>query len=86
MVVEITVVMADSMDSSCDASVRGQSTSILGDSPVVRDLAISWNPGGGTFSLAPGSSSSWCASFGELPDEAELEGSLRAHCSSSRRC
>ena len=53
---------------------------------MVRDLAISWNPGDNTFGLAPRSSSFWGACSGELPDEAELEGSLRACCSSSRRC
>ena len=74
MVVEITVATADSVDSSCD--IGGQSTSILGDLPVVRYLAVSWNPR---------SSSSWGASSGELADEAELEVSLRAHCSSSRQ-
>ena len=85
MVVEITVATADSADSSCDALVGGQSTSILADLPAVRDLAISWNPGGSTFSLAPRSSSSQGASSQELPDEAELKGPLRACWSSSWR-
>ena len=65
--------------------LRGQSTSISGDLPVIRDLVISCNPGGDTFSLAPRSSSSWGAGSEELPGKAELEVSLRAHCSSSRR-
>ena len=47
MVVEITVATADSVDSCCD--IGGQSTSIVGDLPAVRDPAISWNPGGSTF-------------------------------------
>ena len=84
MVVEVTVATVDPAHRSCVALVRGQSTSISGDSPVVRDLAISWNPRGGTFGLAPRSSSSWGAGSGDLPGEAELEVPLRAHCSSSR--
>ena len=83
MVVEVTVATVDPINRSCDALVRGQSTSISGDSPAVRDLAISWNPGGGTFSLAPVSSSSWSAGSRKLPGKAELEVPLRAHCSSS---
>ena len=86
MVVKVTVATTDPTDRPCDTPVRGQSTSISGDLPVVRDLAISWNPGGSTFGLPPRSSSSWGASSRELAGEAELEVSLRACCSSSRRC
>ena len=85
MVVENMVATVGSTDSSCDALVQGLSSSIWGDLPVVRDLAISWNPGGSTFELAPRSSFSWGTGSRELPDEAELKGSLRACCSSSRR-
>ena len=44
-VVEIKVATVGSMDSSCDAPLWELSSSILGDLPAVRDLAISWNPG-----------------------------------------
>ena len=76
----------DPTNRSGDALVTGQSISISGDSPLVRDLVISLNPGGSAFGWAPGSSSSWGASSGELPDEAELELPLRASCSFIRWC
>ena len=85
MVVEVTVATAHPTNRPCDAQIRGQSTSISGDWPVVRDLMISWNPGGGIFGLTSGSLSSQGASSGELPGEAKLEVPLRTHCSSSRQ-
>ena len=85
MVVEETVAIADPADRPCDAPVRGQTTSISGCLPAVRDLLISWNPRGSTFGLASGSSSSQGASSGELPDKAVLEVPMRACCSSSRQ-
>ena len=66
IVVEVTVATVDPADRSGDAPVRGQSISISGGPPLVRDLAISLNPGGSTFSWAPESSSPWCAGSGEL--------------------
>ena len=86
MVAEMTVATAGSTGCSCATPDPGWSISILGGSSMVRDLAISLNPRGGTLSLASGSSPSWAASSGELPDEVEQEISLRSCHSSSRKC
>ena len=42
-VMQVTVATVDPTDRSCAALVRGQSTSMSGDLPAVRDLVILWN-------------------------------------------
>ena len=84
IMVEVTVATVDPTVRSGDALVRGLSISISGDLSLVRDLVISLNPRGNALTWAPGSSSSWGASSGELPGKAELESPLRASCSSIR--
>ena len=74
-VVEVTVATADPVtDRSGDATVRGQLMFISGDLPLVRDLAISLNPGGSTFMVGlQGLLLSWHAGSGEVQGKAELE-------------
>ena len=56
-----------------------------GVSLAVRHPAISWNPGGSPFGLAPLLSLSWGISSGEPLDEVDLETFPRSHHSSSKR-
>ena len=53
--------------------------------PAVRHSAISQNPRGDSFGLAPLPSFSWCASSGESSDKADPKTSPRSHHSSSKR-
>ena len=76
--VEVTVATADPAMRPDDAPVKGQLIPISGGLLLLRDLAISVNPRGSTFSWVPGSSSMWHASSKELQGETELESPLRA--------